>query len=87
MAHTVSFSAAMDVMIKRATNQMEPVSAEVRGQGIAVIAALLGDMEQNVSFCAVLVVLVNSAMTPQGSVSANKAGLEKIAGTSAQIVV
>ena len=87
MAHTVSFSAVMDVMIMHATNQMDPVSAEVHGQGLAVIAALMGDMEQNVRFYAVMVVSVNNATTPQGYVSANKAGMETFASMNALRVV
>ena len=66
---------------------MDPVNAEVHGQGTAVIAVCSGDMEQNVSCYAVLVVSVNSATTPQGGASANKAGMENFASMYAQRVV
>ena len=87
MAHNVSFSAVMDVRIKHATNQMGPVCAEVHGQGIAVKAVLMGDMEQNVSCYAVLVVSMNNATTPQGGASVNTAGMEKVASMNAFLVV
>ena len=87
MAHNVSFSAVMDVTIKHATNQMGPVCAEVHGQGIAAIAVLMGDMEQNVNCYAMLVVSMNNATTPQGDASVKKAGMENFVNMYARIVV
>ena len=87
MVHTVSFSAVMDVRVKHAINQMGHANAEVHGQGIAVIAALMGNMELNVSIYAVLVVSVNNATTPQGNASANKVGMENVASMNAFLVV